>query len=1292
MKNPSDQGPGSKKGFVLVLSLFVMIALSILISGGFLALSQQQRAIQREIDRLKINWAAEAIFDRAVFLLDDYMLVNNTFPPEDGTTPDPNIEDASGELFSTKLTAWFAAQFGSLYPNNPVKAISISLKRVDQEAVALPATPAWKKYVVEAVMDRAATQMKMRLKQQLWLRSGGIYDYGVFWGSGDLEISSATDTVFQGPLFANGNIYITPSSGNPHSNPVDLPHSITFTRTGNRFVLGATKEIFYNFKRTSAKNYFLEKSGAMFRNPIFAAGAPAYLRTDNALISKNGRPHTSSCSGWRVCDPMYKYNRYIPDGNRMPGGVAGFSEQARAWPASDAGMTAMELADFDVHWLERPHQVTDEYVVRPFFYYFKNQLQHLGYPEPAPSYSVRAKTYICKDEMCSDKAELVPLQDFSTIGLFRHYASSSWVESGAYDDWYGWKSFFWGISPGYDATQYPRFDEAWTPENPVMDIGPVQNPYFHSTLSALDLQDLVLTDQAPKKLALGAGNNDPHILTEPVQTGDIASVKAAKLQSKAEVHILCGDPACTVLQVKRYNAGTAAWDITVSSPAWLTSGSMYDYRLREQVRTVDIDVGTLSAALTTSYYPVTDPLQSGYAVYVQTCSRMSGAAACGSTSYRAVRLMNGGTLPSQNITFITNGRLWVKGDYNTQKYDYSKAIPTACSSGPDCRVPSAAFFSDSFGVLSNEWSDGYTASLPFNQRRVTNDVTVNGAIISGYLPSQLEMGFPNCRGHDENGNTTAANIYTGCYTNPPWVTEDGEPSAHMLKRANNNTWIPFVSTLSCTDGFEPATGNPVNPLTCDIRLDLETGIYYFRRVHLLSVLFVYQYWKANDTSQRTTLPDSFCQNPGDDFNGDGVGEPNNSPANNFFVNCKGDLRRPFDNAALINAALSVINKRMPRVCNNTPSAPSVQFPPPAGNPPAGANNCINWATLRNYNAASAQTADDILISCANNDACWNALNDALGLGVPGTQGVNVSATATPKFARIGLLDRENNSFTPASCRPYYDKDNRFLDLCYPADLQPSTCFPNCPAGTSPVRILPRWEIPYFVSPYAFRSRAIIPEHSVASPEISRSVDPTLEFRDYDYAGIPIFQDRPPEGVPPLPGIYYELINYGYLYSDQIARIPCGQFQVVLDPPGCNPGEGQACDYKYTCSGAQDSERFLLHGLGYDGSEGPSLYIPRYSGGLENLVNYQEDWRNSSGQVRTVNLSGVLTSPWNSKELVLPSSLGGGPAFWNYDPTHAYYTAPVRNASYATMLRSVPPPASPGIYSVKRGQRSETSEV
>jgi hypothetical protein len=107
----------------------------------------------------------------------------------------------------------------------------------------------------------------------------------------------------------------------------------------------------------------------------------------------------------------------------------------------------------------------------------------------------------------------------------------------------------------------------------------------------------------------------------------------------------------------------------------------------------------------------------------------------------------------------------------------------------------------------------------------------------------------------------------------------------------------------------------------------------------------------------------------------------------------------------------------------------------------------------------------------------------------------------------------------------------------------------------------------------------------------------------------------------------------------------------------------------------------------------ALWEPKYSGGVENLINFQEDWsRCDDGGVSrpcVFRFSGTLTAPWFSTEFKNEINNSSKTVYY-YSPK--YYLAPERKYDYNEDLRDNPPPGTPGTFSIKRISFNNKSEI
>lgn len=109
---------------------------------------------------------------------------------------------------------------------------------------------------------------------------------------------------------------------------------------------------------------------------------------------------------------------------------------------------------------------------------------------------------------------------------------------------------------------------------------------------------------------------------------------------------------------------------------------------------------------------------------------------------KAIRLVNGSTLPSDGLTVASQNPVYIQGDYNTGGARVSSAV-----------------FADAITILSNGWKDDQSDDAL--SKRKAKDTTVNTAIVAGFLPSGWK-----------NPITGATYGYSGGLNNFPRFLED----------------------------------------------------------------------------------------------------------------------------------------------------------------------------------------------------------------------------------------------------------------------------------------------------------------------------------------------------------------------------------------------------------------------------------------------------------------------------------------------------------------------------------------
>ena len=225
-------------------------------------------------------------------------------------------------------------------------------------------------------------------------------------------------------------------------------------------------------------------------------------------------------------------------------------------------------------------------------------------------------------------------------------------------------------------------------------------------------------------------NNDSmHELIERPVSGfiDPQEISSRRLVNKAGIIISVNGALKTVTAAN----GTllTGTQITAIQGA-LTNTTMYDQREQKTVRVSNFDIG---AALTSLngvgnfngliYFEDVTPTTLG-------------------TPLNAVRLKNGGVLPTNGLTVASPSGVYIQGDYNTGATSPATAatVPSNIGNLLNDQTPTlgaytrkpAAVIGDAVMFLSNGWSDA-NANLAIGSRPAVN-TTYNTAVMAGFMP------------------------------------------------------------------------------------------------------------------------------------------------------------------------------------------------------------------------------------------------------------------------------------------------------------------------------------------------------------------------------------------------------------------------------------------------------------------------------------------------------------------------------------------------------------------------------
>lgn len=199
-----------------------------------------------------------------------------------------------------------------------------------------------------------------------------------------------------------------------------------------------------------------------------------------------------------------------------------------------------------------------------------------------------------------------------------------------------------------------------------------------------------------------------HVITSTNSFPDPQPIADRRVYNKAGIRIrISKSGSTTVYTVTTANGTslTAAQKTALTSALSQTTGNtFYD---RREATYVDVTSFDLSAAKTTL----------NAATGFNGILYIDDITATGYTDPKAIRLINGATLPSNGLTVGSQNPVYIQGDYNTS----------------GTRVPSAVF-ADAVTVLSNAWNDA-NSNAALSSRNATS-TTVNTAIVAGFVPSE----------------------------------------------------------------------------------------------------------------------------------------------------------------------------------------------------------------------------------------------------------------------------------------------------------------------------------------------------------------------------------------------------------------------------------------------------------------------------------------------------------------------------------------------------------------------------
>lgn len=1235
-----------QKGFALALALFIATGVLTAMSAGFLGMTRLQMQMARSSEKIKAHWIAAAMLEAAIYEFEAERKLSGTNVVN---IDDEVLEDIGDEVLAQARLAW--ADPGQVDLDTPSgrgryeKSIQITKEFVDGGY----------DYWIETYAKDSVTKADNVIRQRIRLYRGSIFDFGVFYED-DLEITPGADMEIQGPIFSNGNIYLMSPMAvdpdDPYKLRIETPESGGFM---DYAVKSAGNIYFYN-KPFLGRNYMLD-------SPLYANRLPSFYKHEKQVeLTRKGQPLI-----------YFPRNAVLNNWNNKDG----------KWWVEESCFKEIDSINRDCgHHIELKSGIKVERLKFPSIHYDRSVYwsAHDTWDFPTHSLSMSLYTNLAYPFENSPAQKYMSFSADTTAMNLKLSALSydELFPSGSNDF-----SFSGTINPGWNGAKTAFAGSA-------------------------SFGKRIIDDQLPRiEIDLGkfdAANADNHLIIEPITNLSLVSsvdtdpqfFDDPRLATKADVIFFCTDTSCATVRARLTAPDNAQVNpdddviITAIQDLGVTAGRCFDdKRLGARVHVLRVNLRVLTDALlnvspqkvynredavvayfetkSLKSFPLTASEISGF----NNSSNVSQASTSCSGPIRAVEFYNGIQAPVGGMSLITNGRAWLQLDGDGVDIHFNNKVRDAfrsdCGDGswPNCDLPPVAFFSDSFGVDTHEVN-------------VSRDHKVNAAIVSGYVPSQLEKVYEGCDG-------TLANMSKCDVRRDDMVSHSG---GDIWLYPQGGTYFPagaWYNVVDCPSGLNLSTGEPNDSQNCFSYWDSSTGIYYLRRAWIYQWFYKRMVSEYDDYDGKLT---SWAAKPA------GVGNvykefsPYLAALPVFDVTMKTAAEATI--SGLLNGsedfsaanALATLKANLPGLLDAS-GVFKTQSPLFKGS-----------TLLLAYEVrppsdpyAGSIFKDASNLSGANNPWLW----------------VPVGSDEKLKNPDVPTSDLLVNSYDPAANYNFIHQ-GRYYKFYW---REPWFDF----------GMVPEWKIPMNLTGlvgsaennYKYKNsisdlnwltgaRVASTSRNVYYKNNPADADPgVLYLRSHE-----LVYPSPEAAVPPLPGMLQFVIDpirmTGMKTTGRI-RTCSGVTPIVPgDETSDNSGGGETgCTDIYVDAidavreheiawKADQPHRHNMNAVygGYltynwSGYALP-LYQAKFSGGYENLINLQNNWRSASDR-KTIYFSGTMTAPWFSRELLKSSSK---PAFYSTD----YYTAPIRKFDYDESLSTEPPPAAPSTYTIARTDYEE----
>ena len=245
--------------------------------------------------------------------------------------------------------------------------------------------------------------------------------------------------------------------------------------------------------------------------------------------------------------------------------------------------------------------------------------------------------------------------------------------------------------------------------------------------------------------SLSSGDNYHEIIEAPPASGTdpIANIR---MYSQADYRVLID--SSNNITITDYNGNAIVGNGNTKNQynaivgAITTNQAIQDNREGTYVRLATLDVNALTGKINDGTLVISNNANTGMVLYIKdtttngtgVSSKIGGGGTTVTTTERAIRLKNGGTLPTSGMTIVSENPIYIQGDYNTGGDPPSDHGTFTDPDAGGYTRKNAAVYADAINILSNGWNDN-NSTQSISNRVASGNMTVNAALVTGEVPS-----------------------------------------------------------------------------------------------------------------------------------------------------------------------------------------------------------------------------------------------------------------------------------------------------------------------------------------------------------------------------------------------------------------------------------------------------------------------------------------------------------------------------------------------------------------------------